>query len=173
MLVGVEPGRNQDQIGPELPSRREQLVATGPLVLVVAQSGLQRHVDRESEAGPHATLGHCARVRIEVILVDVEEENGGIVVEDGLGSVAVVHIPVHNQDSFELVVLLGVPGRDGDVVEKAESHTAIRHGVVSSRPRRAERIADLARDDRIDGPEHATRRQPCHLVGLAANRRVH
>ena len=99
-----------------------------------------------------------------MILVDVEEENRGIVVEDGLGSVAVVNVPVHNQDSFELVLPLGVPGRDGDVVEKTESHAAMRQGVVSSRPRRTERIANLARDDGIDGHEHAARRQSCHLV---------
>ena len=55
------------------------------LVLVVAQAGLQRQVDREPKAPAYATFGHRTGVRIEVTLVDVEEENRGIVVEDGLG----------------------------------------------------------------------------------------
>ncbi len=116
VLVGVEAGRYQDQIGHEL-LRGQQFIANDSFVMFVTKSGLQWHIYRETNARTYTTFRNRARVRIEVILVDVEEENGGIVVEDGLRSIAMVDIPVDDQDSLELVPPLGVTCRDRNMVK--------------------------------------------------------
>ena len=70
--------------------------------------------------------------------MDAEEHYLGIFIEDVLRAVAVVDIPVGDQDAREAVHLLGVVSGQGDVVEKAETHALARRGVMPGRPNQAE-----------------------------------
>jgi hypothetical protein len=53
--------------------------------------------------------------------VQGHEEDRGVVVEEGLGPVAVVDVPVEDQHLFRAVIFLHVFGRNRDAVEEAEA----------------------------------------------------
>ena len=55
-----------------------------------------------------------------------DREHRGVVPEDRLGAVAVVHVPVDDGDPTEAARCLGVPDADGDVREEAEAHAPVR-----------------------------------------------
>ena len=42
-----------------------------------------------------------------------------------------VHIPIHNQDSFEAVLLLEISGGNGNIIEKTKAQRFISLGVVT------------------------------------------
>ena len=63
-----------------------------------------------------------------------EKQNGRILVEDVLRAVAVMHVPVHDQDALQAVALDRVARPDCDVVEDAESHALFRARMVPGRP---------------------------------------
>ena len=84
-----------------------------------------------------------------------EEEDRGIAVEDVLRAVAVVHVPIDDEDAFDAVLLLRVAGRDGDVVEQAEAHAAAGIRMVSGGPHRAEGIAGGAGEHGIHRVQYA------------------
>ncbi len=72
-----------------------------------------------------------------------------------MGAVPVVHVPVHDQDALQPVDLLGVPGRNDDIVEDAETHRPVLDAVVPRGPDQGVGVADRAVHDRIhrgDGP---------------------
>ena len=93
-------------------------------------------------------------------------------VENILRAVAVVHVPIENRDSLDAVDGLRVPGRHGDMVEKAEAHGAIRRRMVSGRSHRAKGVIDASGQRRIDGVHHATRRQSGNFPRTRANAHV-
>ncbi len=77
-----------------------------------------------------------------------------IVVEDVLGAVAVVHVPI--DDRHALPGCCELRRSDRDVVEEAEAHRPVGHGMVSRRA--ARRKGDVTRSglERVDGVEHGT-----------------
>ncbi len=95
-----------------------------------------------------------------------EEEDGGILVEDILRAVAVMHVPIHDQNAPHAVPPLGVARRDGDVVEQAEPHPAPRIGMMPRRPHRAEGVARLAREHGVHRIQHAAHRAHRDIPGL-------
>ena len=48
-----------------------------------------------------------------------------------LRAVAVVQVPVDDQDALEAVFFLCIGGSDGDVVEEAEAHGPVGFGMVA------------------------------------------
>ncbi len=92
--------------------------------------------------------------------MDREERDRGIVVEDLLGAVAVVDVPVDDQDPVEPEPLDGVRRGDGDAAEQAEAHRLVGPGVVAGRPDRAEGPAIGPLDDRRDRIDRRARREP-------------
>ena len=62
-----------------------------------------------------------------------------------------MNIPVENGDPVNfLVLLLRVPRRYADIVEKTETHRSIRCGMVAWRPDGYKRILYRALDHRVD-----------------------
>jgi hypothetical protein len=151
--VGVEPGRDEQQLGLERAhGRLDELVERAEVVVVVG-AGRQRDVQRRL-----VPLARPARSREERPLVQRDVEDARVVPEDGLRSVAVVDVPVDDRDPLRLVG----PRRDRDAVDEAEAHLAVRERVVSRRP--DEREASCARGlDRCAGREQ--RRLPRRLRG--------
>src|SRR6266849_241018 len=82
----------------------------------------------------------CAGAWIEAVAVAVDavEYDRRIFVEDVLRAVAVVHVPVDDQDARQTMNRFGMVGGKGDVVEKTKPHAAILRGVVPWRPDQAE-----------------------------------
>ena len=65
------------------------------------------------------------------ILVGTHIKDTGIVLEQVLGAIAVVHIPVEDQYFLQAVVPLQVSGRDRNIVEKAKAQSRIVLGMVT------------------------------------------
>ncbi len=129
----VEARRDQDEVRREETRDRQQHAVEGGEVLGVAHAAAPRHVDGEAAAGAAADLRERPRARVERRLVRREVEDRRVLPEGVLRAVAVVEVPVDDEDP------LGGPGglerarRDGDVVEETEAHGAVGLGVVAGR----------------------------------------
>ncbi len=66
----------------------------------------------------------------------------GIVPERMLGAVAVMQVPVDDQDTPQTAVPPGVGGPDGHVVEQAETHGPMRFGVMTGRADQGKTVID-------------------------------
>ena len=77
-------------------------------------------------------------------------EQAGIVLEDGLRAVAVMHVEIDHRDPREAVHLARPQRADRDIVEQAEPHRPAGLGMMAGRAHGAERVVGLARDDGID-----------------------
>lgn len=73
-----------------------------------------------------------ARAGVEAAaLVNGEEKDGGIVLEEVLRAVAVMHVPVEDHNLLQAEHVLRVTGGYGNVVEEAEAHGLVVLGVVA------------------------------------------
>ena len=81
-------------------------------------------------------------------------------VEDLLGAVAVVHIPIDHGHAFDRARGEQVRGGDRHVVEEAEAHGLRAGGVVAGRPDEANGGVQLAAGDARGGVEHAAGGEP-------------
>src|SRR5207245_1276263 len=75
--------------------------------------------------------------------------------EDPLRAVAVVHVPVDDEQARDAVLVLQVAGRYRRVVEETEAHRAVGLRVVPRRPRRHERGPRPATGDDVAGRERS------------------
>src|SRR5438477_6215 len=75
---------------------------------------------------------------------------GRIGPEDLLGAVAVMHVEIDHGDAMQAVLLLGMAGCDGGVVEDAEAHRPDGLGVVARRALRHESVGRLLAYDFVD-----------------------
>src|SRR5205085_3328530 len=74
-------------------------------------------------------------------------EDRTVVIKNALRAVTVMHVPIQNGDPIDLLVLLlRISRGDGDVVEKTETHRAIRRGVMARRPDGHKRVFGRAFD---------------------------
>jgi hypothetical protein len=80
-----------------------------------------------------------------------------ILVENILGTVAVMNIPIDDQNSFGAMLRLRVPGRNGDIVKQAKAHPQVGRSMMAGRPNGAESICDLAAKNRVNGGDTRTR----------------
>ena len=94
---------------------------------------------------PTPVSRRVAGAGIERHLVGRAVEDGRIVPDDGLGAVAVMHVPVDDRHALGAVRGLGVARRDHRVGEQAEAHGAVGFGMMAGRPDRAEGVRRLAR----------------------------
>ena len=112
-------------------------------VVGVRRAGVHGDVHREAPALARADLVGGARAWIKRKLVRRDVEHSRILVEDRLRPVAVVHVDIDNGDALEASGEHRGRG-DGNIVEKAEAHRAIRFGVVTRRAHQGEgRLARL------------------------------
>src|SRR5581483_8810206 len=105
-----------------------------------------------------ASLIRRARTWIPRILMRAEEEYRAVGIEDLLRAVAVVNVPVGNENPFGAMPALGVSRGNRDVVEDAESHATPRSGVVTGRAHDAERVARMSFHHGVDRIQHAAHR---------------
>ena len=68
----------------------------------------------------------------------------GVGLEQMLGAVAVVHVPVEDGHPFQAVMLQGIYRAQGDIVKKAETHGPVPLGVMPGRAHGAEGVIQLA-----------------------------
>ncbi len=126
-----------------------------------AGAGRHRPIHRGSEPRAAAGFLPASRPRIPRPLVRAEIEDGTVLVEDLLGAVAVVHVPVDDQHLADAVLPLRISGGDAGVVENAKAHAAFGRGMMSRRTHQAEGIVRLAAEHGVDAD---ARRAGC-IVG--------
>jgi hypothetical protein len=112
-----------------------------------------------------ADLVDAAGARVEGVLVEGEKEHRGVVVEQVLGAVAVVDVPVDDHHPLDPVPALQVARRHRDVVEQAEAHRPVGLGVVTGRAHAGEPVVDLAGHDRVNQGEHPAGGQAGGVMG--------
>ena len=76
-----------------------------------------------------------------------------------LHAVAVVDVPVHNQQPLDAEALPRDSGGDGHVVEQTEPHRLPRLAVVAGRAHDGQRVVELAGGDARDELDDRTRRE--------------
>src|SRR5438067_5479504 len=105
------------------------------MIFLGGRSVTDRRVHNMAEAPAPAGFVSGAGAWIESvsITVDGEKENVRRFVENVLGSVAVVHVPVDDQNAVHLVDIERMPGGESYVVEKTEAHAFCRRGMMTRR----------------------------------------
>ena len=94
----------------------------------------------------------------------------GLVPEDGLGAIAVVHVPVQDQDPLALLRQGG--GGDGHGVEQAEPHGLVRSGMVARRAMGDKAHAVPGAHERLDRRQSTPGGQKSSIPGTGARFRV-
>ena len=168
VLMGVEAGREYDQIGRERTQRRREVAVKRGHVLGGGRAARERHVDE-----PRLALEDGRGLGIEEMLraVDGAVHDLRPVADDLLRAVAVVEVDVDDRDAADRhasVLEQRVLRRDRRVVEQAEALPAAVLDVVGVR--RRDRRARLARRRRrrLHRPQCRCRRRPTRRRGRAA-----
>ncbi|MNV35487.1 hypothetical protein D3C71_1269350 [compost metagenome] len=143
--MGIEAGRDQQQLRAEVVDRRQHLV--GPDIAEAEATTARRQQDVADVAD--AALAHAARVREQPGLVGAVVGHLGVGLEDRLGAIAVVHVEIDDGDALQAIFVTRIGGSDGHVVEQAEAHRGAGGGVVAGRAHRAEGDRVFAEHHRI------------------------
>ena len=98
------------------------------------------------------------------ILVGAYVEDARVLLEDMLGAVTVVQIPVHDEHTFHGQTISGIMGADGRIVEEAKPLRPPGLGVMTRRARQDQGVLHLAGDNRIDARQDTAGRKAGHLV---------
>ena len=143
--MGIEARGYEGEVGRKITKRRQDAIVHGLAELYRPGIGRQRRVHHIADA----LFIRRSRSGIVGELVGGGVEQFGIMGESCLGAVAVVDVEVDHGGACETVLLAGVQGPDGDVVEQTEAHGAGRFGMMSGGPDGAKGVLPLARHDRI------------------------
>ena len=147
--MGVEAGRRQHPRGLEALGQGDDDLVDQGAVGVAGGAGGHGHVHVGAPARAVAALVHETGARVERVLVGRDVGDPGVAPEHGLGAVAVVDVPVHDQDPLAPT---GENGRGhGDVVQEAEAHGLAGQGVVARRAHGEEGGLPLAPVEALDG----------------------
>jgi len=132
LLSAVEAARNKHNLRLESPCDRHHNTPERRQILRVAhgraQVPIERNVNIPAQACLAAALVHGASAREEVAVVvsmhrDVQDIR--VVVGHLLGAIAVVHVPVHNQNPLQQQVLLQHLRHNRHSVEVAETERLV------------------------------------------------
>ena len=118
-----------------------------------------------------AAVVRRARARIPRPLVHRDKADILGVLHERLRAVAVVHVPVGDENAFHPVARARVVRADGHVAENAESHGVIAQCVVARRAHRAIRPAPIG-DREVNAVEHTPRPRPCGVPRAVARHGV-
>mmetsp|Transcript_29759 Transcript_29759/g.57188 ORF Transcript_29759/g.57188 Transcript_29759/m.57188 type:complete len:637 (-) Transcript_29759:101-2011(-) len=159
---GVEPGGDDHQVRSKRASDgQDQLLEAGEVVVVAAPLLGPRHVDAVALRAVHAHLIRVARARVEVLpeAVQGHEQHPLVILQDVLGAVAMVHIPVQHQHARRGARAQHLLGRHRHVVVEAEAHGLRVGGVVPGRADEAEGVGDAPGAHRLGRRDSAPRSQ--------------
>lgn len=97
------------------------------------------------------------------------EKDGGAGIEETLGTVAVMDIPVEDADSFHAVNTFGVMSGDGDIVKDAKAFRFFFGGVVTGGTGEAKGATVAITEDSIDATDGGTGSEESGVVRILAN----
>ena len=151
---GIEACRNEDEVGYE-PSSRGVEGALERLHVFGARQSRRLGDVPDGAMGPAIVGGPGPRIPRP--LVHRDEMDVGLILHERLGAIAVMDVPIGDQNAREPVLLSCVVGREGDISEKAESHGAVANRVMPRRPHRGKAAWVDAAGRKIDAGKNATR----------------
>jgi len=122
-------------------------------------AGRQGHVQVVAYARPVAGFANGAGPRKEGDLVGREIKDVAARIERVLRAVAVMDVPVDDEDAPKAMPADEIFRSDGDVVEKTEAHRPRRLGVVAGRPDQGEGAPHPALHDGVNRPEEPPGRE--------------
>ena len=93
-----------------------------------------------------------------------EKMDSAVRIEDILRSIAVVHVPIHDQNSRETELFNRVSRRDGNVVKETESHRRRVESMMSWGTNQAEGTPIFSANHLLDGLDSSSRRHPGDVV---------
>src|SRR5439155_15569783 len=94
--------------------------------------------------------------------MNAEKHHLGTLIKNVLGAVAVMNVPIDDENFGQMVSYSGVMSGQSDVIEQAESHAARGCGMMTRRTHQAERVLLGPFDDRIDRRHAGPRRGQCN-----------
>src|SRR3989442_13343941 len=147
VLVRIEAGRHQQEVGMECGECRTDLLFPGAEKPRIAAAARERYVE---DIAMRSALSGSAGPRIKRVLMGRRVEDLGIIFETVLRAVAVVDIEVEHAQAAN------APGACrqeayGDVVDQAEAHGLRVLGVVAGRPYHRDGVPHLS----MEYPVHA------------------
>jgi hypothetical protein len=143
----------------------------GAEVFLVAAPGREWDVDGGARTGPLTQLRDGSGPGVVGELMGGHVEDGGVELEAVLGSVAVVYVPVEDEEPPEPGCLQS-PRSDRDVVEQAEPHGSRGLGVVPGWPDADDPGVRLRTGDRKRELAGGASSEPRHLETLRRDVRV-
>src|SRR5207244_6531378 len=138
-MVRVESRRDHDEPGGDHAEQREHDLLEEVEVPAVSDPRGQRDVDRRPLAGPFAGVLKGPGARIPRFLMERAEYHRRLRVEDLLGAVSVVDVPIQDEDPPRAVRAERPPGRERGVVEDAEPPAGGGAGVMPRGPEERKR----------------------------------
>ena len=100
------------------------------------------------------------------VLMRAHIENAGIVFKQVLRAIAVVDIPVEDENLFQVMLFLQVAGGNCNVVKKTKPQGGIVLGVVTGRANECEAVIGAASCDLISQVQHRACGQAGNIEGL-------
>lgn len=140
----IETGRDQNQLRPVHIERRQPARDDGIAKRRAITACRQRHVN--GTPAPADSTG----VRIEWMLESRTEQYPVVILENVLGTIAVMHIEIDDGDTLETMALQCMDSCDRDIIEQAETHRTITLGMMPRWPHAAERRLRGTFNDQID-----------------------
>ena len=112
-------------------------------------------IHRRAQTSPAAGFVFIAGAGIERPAVDRKNAHLRIFPKNGLSSVAVVNVPIHDQHAFDVQFLDGDFGGDRHIVVDAKAHRMREHGMVSRRTNEAQGLLVFAAHEPFGGIANA------------------
>ena len=140
LSVRVETGADQHQLWPTALGRVGQHRLEAREVLAASGAELQRQVEDRSETFSFSGFFRVAGAGIKRGAMCREEMNLAVLVEDVLRAVAVMHVPIDDQNSPQ-PVRLSLSRRNRDAVEQTKTHRIVGQCVMPRGADEAQRSA--------------------------------
>ncbi len=166
--VGVEPGRDQDELRREAIDRRQHDLLIRVAELVGARERRQRRVADVADTALRARTG--AGIKRHLMGGGIEDLR--VVLEHVLRAVAVMHVEIHDRHALQPVRRAGMGCPDRDIVEQAKAHRHVALGMMSRRAHTAEGVGRAVLQHQVDGGDHRPRRAQGGFAGPGRHQRV-
>ncbi len=168
----IKARSHQDQLGLIRPQHRTRNLLVDINEFRVFQFPGQRNIDGVSRSLALSDIFPVPGVRVEHRVMGRQVEDLSFPVKQVIETVAVVNIPVDNEDAPQPVRLHGVSGRDPCVVKHAEPPCTILEGMVPRRSDQGETGVDRTADQLVHGLQTPAHGQPAGQIGLGTGRRI-
>src|SRR5262249_35156328 len=124
--VCIKARTNQHQLRSNLFGRLVEGIFEASSILVARRTERNRFVPSKTQPSTCSRFAGRSGTRIKRIAMNRKEHYARVGIENVLGTVAVVHVPIDDEDSIEFVPSDGVLRCNRDVIEQTKAHGLVR-----------------------------------------------